>query len=90
MVVESQLANSEKPGKILDCSFISNKGPISNLYIDDFDEICANSSSYYYGGERFIKYYESHDWRSFIYRDYLLYKKLKGEKKKVTSSKSNP
>lgn len=73
IVIESQLKLSENNKTNIDCQIYKRRMPISALYVNDSNVNCE--VSYYNDTKNFLINY-SNDWRSFILRDYFLYKKL--------------
>jgi hypothetical protein len=81
IVVNSQFAHSQKANKTLDCNYIYRLSPVSLGYIKNARELCPDyEENFLVDSQNFIDEVKRRDWQSFVLRDYLTSKTLKGEK----------
>jgi hypothetical protein len=77
LVVDSQIVVSKKFNRPVDCNYLYSLSPTSFTYIgknsdcDELDERFIEKS------QNFIEEYNRRDWQSFVWRDYVTYKKIK-------------
>jgi hypothetical protein len=77
MVVNSQINVSKKLNKPIDCNYLLSLSPTSFTYINNDLPCDMQTEKMIITTQNFIKNYEKRDWQSFVWRDYVTYKKLK-------------